>query len=112
MSLKNKSTPANRAYWDFIERTARECRDEMPGWAREAAGLPKTITETITRECCQPQDLKPVYGTRRPNDLAFCVHCGHHHKKVSFTDAAGGSDWRWEKVSLGPEQTDGRLRAE
>lgn len=34
------------------------------------------ITETIERECCQPQDLKPYLGKADSKGVKFCVHCG------------------------------------
>ena len=39
------------------------------------------ITETIKRECCQKQDLRPYNGVELLPDeparyLFFCVHCG------------------------------------
>lgn len=35
------------------------------------------ITETVERECCKSQDLKPMVTT----NYYFCVHCGNHWKR-------------------------------
>jgi hypothetical protein len=53
------------------------------------------ITETVTRECCQPIDWRPVHGTpTMANGLPmwqFCRHCGHRQRGV--VDETG--DWRY-----------------
>ena len=38
MSLKDKSTPENRAYWAFVEQTARDCAATLPNWAQKQQG--------------------------------------------------------------------------
>jgi hypothetical protein len=35
MSLKKRDDDASRRYWEFVERTAREVREQRPTWARE-----------------------------------------------------------------------------
>ena len=67
------------------------------------------ITETITRECCQPRkDLCPVEGSPlrgRQHEYVFCKHCGRCFEFHTFMDAAGSTDWDykplprpWEKL--------------
>ena len=37
------------------------------------------ITETIERDCCQEQDLKPYHGDKTKSFLVpthYCIHCG------------------------------------
>lgn len=58
------------------------------------------IRETIERECCKPQDLKPVEGSPssgRVPEYKFCVYCGAYWRVVAFTDPAGASDWEYRK---------------
>jgi hypothetical protein len=67
------------------------------------------IVQTVSRECCQQQDLKVVDGCKMMNssrypELKFCVHCGARHKYTSFMDAAGSSDWEYRKVELKAEK--------
>jgi len=58
------------------------------------------ITETITRDCCQREDLKPVEGARKIGhdpQFKFCKHCGAWWQYVSYMDAAGSTDWEYRK---------------
>jgi len=54
------------------------------------------ITETITisRECCQPQDLVTVAGNNR---RSRCMHCGQEFWQRWFCDAAGDMDYETVK---------------
>lgn len=52
----------------------------------------RDITETITRKCCKPQDLKPVYIKTQKWEAFFCVYCGQLWSKESRRDAAGGTE--------------------
>lgn len=53
------------------------------------------VTETITRQCCDPvKDLKPLFGDKKTGDV-FCVHCGKRWFQDTYTDGAGGRDWRY-----------------
>ena len=59
------------------------------------------ITETVTRDCCQSKDLKPVEGSNlfgRSCALKFCIHCGARWEYYTFMDAAGSTDWDYRKV--------------
>ncbi len=59
------------------------------------------ITETITRDCCEQKDLRPVEGCRKFGmhpEFKFCVHCGARHEYHRFTDPAGGTDSEYRKV--------------
>ena len=59
------------------------------------------ISETRQRDCCQPQDLKPIEGSPlRGRDplYKFCVHCGRHHMIHTFMDAAGSRDWEYRPM--------------
>ena len=55
------------------------------------------IEETITRNCCQPKDLKPVQcgyevedcGEIRIKDLKFCAHCGQYWRIMREPDPSG-----------------------
>jgi hypothetical protein len=65
------------------------------------------ITETIERECCQREDLKPYPGQPSSNQrywgaqkYVFCKHCGRAHEAVSSTDAAGSRDWEYRPLRL------------
>lgn len=54
-----------------------------------------TVTETITRECCQPKDLKPVDGVKKYGEWSafmFCVHCGARHAYICTNTASGSFD--------------------
>lgn len=56
------------------------------------------IKVTTERECCEGPDLKPIDRSPRVGShsrFVFCVHCGRHLEYESFTDAAGGADWRY-----------------
>lgn len=35
MDLKRKDTPENRAFWEFVEKTAEEWRRNRPSWAKK-----------------------------------------------------------------------------
>jgi hypothetical protein len=48
------------------------------------------ITETTTRQCCQPQDLITINNNQRQ-----CRHCGRLFVRKWFTDAAGDRDYDW-----------------
>ena len=55
------------------------------------------ITETITisRECCQPQDIVTMAGNQR---RSRCMHCGQEFRQRQFCDAAGDMDYEWVKI--------------
>lgn len=55
--------------------------------------MPKTITETTTRQCCQSHDLVSVR-------IAQCRHCGQWYRHQRYTDAAGDSDMEWVPVDI------------
>lgn len=38
-----RCTPENRAFWDFVERAAREWRAQEPAWARRIREQAQTI---------------------------------------------------------------------
>ena len=52
------------------------------------------IIETVTRECCQDIDFKPLFGDRNSRRV-FCTVCGKRWKRDYFTDAAGSRDYRY-----------------
>jgi hypothetical protein len=57
------------------------------------------ITETVTRECCQVKDLKPIEGSplwsgNSPR-FKFCQHCGKHHEAKSDRDPTGELTWEY-----------------
>jgi len=61
------------------------------------------IRQTVERDCCEPQDIKPYRGETESHSsvtYGFCTHCGQPHRHAWYTDAAGSRDWRWEKVKL------------
>jgi hypothetical protein len=62
------------------------------------------IKETIERECCEDRDMKRYRGlfSTMPQlkDAVFCIHCGNIFTKESYTDAAGGRDWKYECLPL------------
>jgi len=60
------------------------------------------IKETIERDCCQDKDLKLYRGKYFSTNKGwvFCVHCGNIWEKVSYTDAAGGKDYKYEIIQL------------
>jgi hypothetical protein len=65
------------------------------------------VKVTTERECCEGPDLRPVEGTRtfgRHPEFVFCIHCGRHLEYETFTDAAGGRDWRYRRLALPGEQ--------
>ena len=35
MSVKNRDTEEGAAFWDFVEETARQVRENSPPWARD-----------------------------------------------------------------------------
>lgn len=50
------------------------------------------ITETIERECCEPQDLRVFKGERKgpaPPLLKFCAHCGQIWTIETASDGFG-----------------------
>ena len=55
------------------------------------------ITETIERECCQPQDMRPYKGDctdknwMRNIKPLFCIHCGQIWERVK--DAYGDTEF-------------------
>lgn len=57
------------------------------------------IKVTEERECCQPQDLRPLHGCEMVNfnipKVKFCIHCGRRHRYESFMDAAGSRDYHY-----------------
>lgn len=59
------------------------------------------ITETIERECCSPQDLKPVQLSPQVRgsipEQKFCVHCGARHFYKEFIDEDGGRSSEYRK---------------
>ncbi len=65
-----------------------------------------TITETISRECCADQDLKPVGppAVSGKSSHYFCIHCGRYWATERRMDAAGSMEsimvklpWPWHK---------------
>lgn len=54
------------------------------------------ITETIERECCQRQDLKPYRGVMheslKRHCPKFCVHCGQVWMEDSEMGPAGSNE--------------------
>jgi hypothetical protein len=61
------------------------------------------VTETITRECCHPKDLRPVEGADmigREPQFKFCVHCGRYHRLTHVRDPAGGTDTEYKRLVL------------
>jgi len=60
------------------------------------------VTETVTRECCQRQDLKPVEGSPKHGqdpEFMFCQHCGRYFARIGFMDAAGSRDWDYRPLT-------------
>lgn len=96
--LMNQAFLTGRGERDW--QSARTAAFLSPGAAR---GLHKMqIRETITRECCEPDDLQPVADSplvRGGNpELMFCRHCGRQYRLVDFTDAAGSTDWEYRPI--------------
>jgi len=59
------------------------------------------ITETIERSCCDmSKDLMPYNGAPIGGMIihAFCRHCGQPFYKRYRTDAAGDTDYEYEKL--------------
>lgn len=63
------------------------------------------VTETIERDCCQHQDLKPYKGTigdsLKTNHPSFCQHCGQIWIRVRKMDAAGSMSPESERYVIG-----------
>ena len=55
------------------------------------------IKETIERDCCQPQDLRPYKGVGTAK--AFCQHCGQLWGEASRMDAAGSRESILTKIT-------------
>lgn len=58
------------------------------------------IQETIERDCCSPDDLKPYLPEVSPkvsrgHKYKFCVHCGQLWK---WERSPGEMDYGWEKA--------------
>ena len=50
-----------------------------------------TVTESITRECCQPNDLKNFGITSGPEQVGsgvykFCRHCGRTFRNARYPE--------------------------
>jgi hypothetical protein len=62
------------------------------------------ILETIERECCAEQDLKPYMGMLKNstiNPIFYCQHCGElwiPQRKMRFDD---GPELRYERLFSG-----------
>ena len=58
------------------------------------------IKETLTRRCCEERDMvsyfgkSPDYETIARLKPVFCKHCGQLWVAETYTDAAGGQDWK------------------
>lgn len=66
------------------------------------------ITESITRECCQPVDFRAVQGSPAMEDgqpqWTFCRHCGHRRVAKVYENA------EWSYVADPPPWADRKGR--
>jgi hypothetical protein len=62
----------------------------------------KRIKETVTRWCCQPQDLmalsNDVGWRRREPQYKACWHCGQKYEYYRYMDAAGSMDYDYRII--------------
>ena len=62
------------------------------------------ITETSERECCKERDMVPYRGESPMLNAslkpAFCCHCGQLWVAATYTDEAGGQDYRRVRWSM------------
>lgn len=63
------------------------------------------ITETITRDCCSPLDMRPVDGTpwveaSHSPEYTFCRHCGRWRRLTDQRDSDGNVFATYEPVPL------------
>jgi hypothetical protein len=71
------------------------------GSGRVPTGDKVKILETIERECCQQQDMKPYQGVGdRKDKKIFCIHCGQVWGENSFMDESGSRDYMWVKRGI------------
>lgn len=65
MSVKNRSTEDSAAFWDFVEETARQVRENSPAWARDVVAADRGDEEDAALVCqgephgspiCEPSD--------------------------------------------------------
>lgn len=85
--------PANDARIVLLQRALNNLR----------GGSAMQIVETVERECCAVQDMKPYKGGfARPGGFPlnpqFCVHCGQFYVDETYTDEAGSPDIRRSKA--------------
>jgi hypothetical protein len=57
-------------------------------------------TKTVERECCQDNDLVLMPDAPSSYGYSFCIYCGRHHMKMSFTDEAGDVDWKYVRLPM------------
>lgn len=51
MPIKNRSTPESAAFWDFVEETARQVREESPAWARDVVAADRGDDDESSLMC-------------------------------------------------------------
>lgn len=58
------------------------------------------IKKTIERNCCDPEDLKPVNA--HIGKLKFCIYCGQLWRwEYEGVDASGNdSEYDWKKIDM------------
>jgi hypothetical protein len=47
MLRKNKTDPESRAFWEYVERTARRVQDQWPDWKLDLVGVRRRRNMTI-----------------------------------------------------------------
>lgn len=69
--------------------------------------MPKKITITEERWCCQPQDLELYHGLidadgqlLTKSDARFCKYCGTIHIRHKFMDPAGSNDYEFLPIRI------------
>lgn len=70
------------------------------------------ITETITRECCEPKDMVKYHGRLASDysDLYFCKHCGEAWQIEVFTDPdTNETDTRYVPIHEGKRPSEAFL---
>jgi hypothetical protein len=57
-----RDSQESRQFWDFVEQTAREVREEQPSWARESEHRRSPNNATPTRQS-QPRSERQTRQT-------------------------------------------------
>jgi hypothetical protein len=90
LSIKNKSTPKWREFWDFVEKTAREV-DSWPAWKRgEATIMPDTFNPSGDRAIDLPQGVPEGMTLEMPQAVHDRILQCEAVIVFEYTDADGG----------------------